>query len=55
MQALTYKYNDTAKTLIAMGADVNIKNNVDMTALTYAQKNGDVVMINALKAAGAKE
>jgi hypothetical protein len=55
MQALTYKFNETAKTLIAMGADVNLKNNVGMTALTYAYQNGDIDMINALKAAGAKE
>ncbi|MDE5775982.1 MAG: ankyrin repeat domain-containing protein [Treponemataceae bacterium] len=46
---------DVAKLLIKTGADVNVKNNVDKTALMYAEEKEAAEVLALLKAAGAKE
>jgi len=44
----------TAEILIARGADVNRRNENGASALDWAQRNDDKVLVERLKRAGAK-
>jgi ankyrin repeat protein len=44
----------TAELLIARGADVNHRNGDGASALTWAERNDDKILIERLKRAGAK-
>ena len=52
-QATLARHTDCVKELLATGADVNIKNNDNYTALMYGAKEGNVNIVKMMIAAGA--
>ncbi len=54
MWAAQYGSLDIVKLLIEAKANINLKNNSEQTALTLANENGNMEIVNILKKAGAK-
>ena len=54
MMAVREEKFSTAELLIARGANVNIRNEHGATALSWAERAGDMKLVERLKRAGAR-